>query len=45
MEQPAMLPDIDKILYTTDLGDDTRPVLQYAVSLATGMDAKFKKIY
>lgn len=35
-----MLPEIKKILYTTDLGESTRPVLQFAVSLAKKHDAK-----
>ncbi len=35
-----MLPEINKILYTTNLGESTRPVLKYAVSLATKHDAK-----
>jgi nucleotide-binding universal stress UspA family protein len=36
----AMLPEIKKILYTTNLGANTRPVLQFAVSLAKQHDAK-----
>lgn len=35
-----MLPEIKKILYTTDLHDDTRPVLRFAVSLARTHQAK-----
>ena len=35
-----MLPEIKKILYTTDLGESTRPVLKFAVSLAKKHDAK-----
>lgn len=35
-----MLPEIKKILYTTDLGEGTRPVLKFAVSLAKTHDAK-----
>lgn len=35
-----MLPEIKKILYTTNLGESTRPVLKFAVSLAKKHDAK-----
>lgn len=35
-----MLPEIKKILYTTNLGKTTRPVLKLAVSLAKKHDAK-----
>lgn len=35
-----MLPEIQKILYTTDLGESTRPVLRFAVSLAKKHGAK-----
>ena len=35
-----MLPEIKKILYTTNLDQSTRPVLQFAVSLAKKHDAK-----
>lgn len=35
-----MLPEIKQILYTTDLGDDTRPAFLYAVSLAKTHNAK-----
>ena len=35
-----MLPEIKKILYTTNLGDNTRPVLRYAASLAKTHNAK-----
>jgi nucleotide-binding universal stress UspA family protein len=35
-----MLPEIKTILYTTDLGEGTRPVVQFAVSLAKKLDAR-----
>jgi nucleotide-binding universal stress UspA family protein len=35
-----MLPDIKKILYTTDLSDTTRPVFEFAVSVAKAHNAK-----
>lgn len=35
-----MLPEIKQILYTTYLGDDTRPAFRYAVSLAKTHNAK-----
>jgi len=35
-----MLPEIKKILYTTDLSESTRPVVQFAVSLAKKLDAR-----
>ena len=35
-----MLPEIKKILYTTNLSESTRPVLKFAVSLAQKHDAK-----
>jgi len=35
-----MLPEIKKILYTTNLGEGTRPVVQFAASLAKKLDAE-----
>jgi len=35
-----MLPEIKKILYTTDLGEGTRPVVQFAVSLAEKLNVE-----
>jgi len=35
-----MLPEIKKILYTTNLGKSTRPVIKFSVSLAKKHDAK-----
>ncbi len=35
-----MLPEIKKILYTTNLGESTRPVLKFAVSLAKKHEAQ-----
>jgi nucleotide-binding universal stress UspA family protein len=35
-----MLPEIKKILYTTNLGNGTRPVFRYALSLARSHNAK-----
>ncbi len=35
-----MLPEINKILYTTNLGDGTRPVFRFALSLARTHNAK-----
>ena len=35
-----MLPEIKKILYTTNLGETTRPVLKFAVSLAQKHEAE-----
>ena len=35
-----MLPEIKKILYTTNMGKNTRPVLRLAVSLAKAHNAK-----
>ena len=35
-----MLPEIKKILYTANMGKNTRPVLRFAVSLAKAQNAK-----
>ena len=40
-----MLPQVNRILYTTDLGDDTRPVFRYAVSLARVYRAKLHLLH
>lgn len=40
-----MLPEIKKILYTTNLQDDTRPVLRFAVSLAKTHKAKLTLLH
>jgi nucleotide-binding universal stress UspA family protein len=40
-----MLPEIKKILYTTNLQDDTRPVLRFAVSLAKTHNAKLTLLH
>ena len=40
-----MLPEINKILYTTNLHDDTRPVLRFAVSLAKTHNAKLTLLH
>lgn len=40
-----MLPEIKKILYTTNLHDDTRPVLRFAVSLAKTHSAKLTLLH
>lgn len=40
-----MLPEIKHILYTTDLGDDTRPVFRYAISLAQHYHAQITVLH
>lgn len=40
-----MLPEIKNILYTTNLGDGTRPVLRYAMSLAKTHNAKLTLLH
>lgn len=40
-----MLPEIKRILYTTNLHDDTRPVLRFAVSLAKTHNAKLTLLH
>ncbi len=40
-----MLPEIKHILYTTDLGDNTRPVFRYAISLAQQYHAQITLLH
>lgn len=40
-----MLPEIKKVLYATNLHDDTRPVLRFAVSLAKTHNAKLTLLH
>ncbi len=40
-----MLPEIKKILYTTNMGKNTRPVLRLAVSLAKAHNAKLSLLH
>lgn len=40
-----MLPEIKSILYTTNLHDDTRPILRFAVSLAKAHNAKLTLLH
>lgn len=40
-----MLPDIKHILYTTDLGENTRPVFRYAISLAQQYHAQITMLH